>query len=180
MFGVPQFTIPRFKAGKQVPFFFVWLPRLSRGFRSAFGLTWRELQSDYEPIASRVKRNQAAAVLIEGQPHVAAAEGNSWTMHGIIAAQRRAAGHVWLVVSGLVGPATNAAASMVKEVTAELPWSKGKPSKVLWVPVKVEIKAGPASPFQGDVREVVKATFDGEPRTWPEEWHHSPERIVDK
>jgi len=32
MFGVEQFTMPRFRAGKQVPFFFVWLPKPSTTF----------------------------------------------------------------------------------------------------------------------------------------------------
>jgi hypothetical protein len=180
MFGVPPFATPKFKTGKQVPFFFVWLPKLARGFRSAFGLTWRELQSDHDPIASRVKHNQATAVFLGDRPHVTPAEGDTWTMYGIIAAQRRAAGNVWLVVSGLAGPATNAAASMVKEITAELPWSRGKPSKVLWVPVRVEIKAGERSSLHGDIREVVKATFDGEPRPWPEDEQHAPERTAGK
>jgi len=180
MFGVQQFTAPRFKAGKQVPFFFVWLPKLARHFRSAFGLTWRELQADCGPIALRVKRNQAAAFILEGTPHVAPSEGKAWTMYGIIAAQRRAAGNVWLVVSGLAGPATNAAAMMVKEITAELPWAKGKPSKVLWVPVKVKIKAGESTAFSGDIREVVQAEFDGEPRIWPEEAQHLSGGIAGK
>ena len=57
---------------------------------------------------------------------------------------------------------------MVKEISAELPWSKGKQSKVLWVPVKVKIKAGKAAPWSGDTREIVEAAFDGEPRLWPE------------
>ena len=89
-------------------------------------------------------------------------------MYGVIAAQRRPAGNVWLVVSGLTGPATHAAAMKVKEITAEIPWAQGQPSKVLWVPVKVKIKAGPPTPFGGDIREIVGADFDGEPRIWPE------------
>ena len=169
MFNVEPFTTPRFKTGRQVPFFFAWLPKLARNFRSAFALTWRELQADYKAIASQVKRNQAAAFILEGVPHRVPAEGNSWTMYGIIAAQRRAAGNVWLVVSGLAGPATYAAALMVKNVTAELPWAKGQPSKVLWVPVRVKIKAGESAPLSGDMREVVQAEFDGESRTWPAE-----------
>lgn len=38
MFGVEQFKSPRFRAGKQVPFFFVWLPKSIRHFCSAFAL----------------------------------------------------------------------------------------------------------------------------------------------
>ena len=169
MFGVEQFKAPSFRAGKQVPFFFVWLPKSIRHFRSAFALTWRELQPEYASIASRVRRNQCAAFILEGTPHGVSSEGKAWTMHGIIAAQRRAAGNVWLVISGLTGPATYGVATMVKEISAELPWAKGKHAKVLWVPVKVKIKAGKTTPWSGDTREIVEASFDGEPRLWPEE-----------
>jgi hypothetical protein len=169
MFGVDPFVTPQFKTGKQVPFFFVWLPKVARHFPSAFALSWRELQTDHAEIAAQVKGNKASAFILEGTPHVVLAEGNSWTTYGIIAAQRRAAGNVWMVVSGLAGPATHAAAMMVKEIASELPWGKGQPSKVLWVPVKVKIKAGEKAPLSGDIREIVKADFDGEPRIWPEE-----------
>jgi hypothetical protein len=168
MFGVQQFSTPQFKAGQQVPFFFAYLPKVSGKFHSAFGLTWHELQTDLPSIASRVKGNKAAAFILEGTPHLAPVAGNTWTMYGIIAAQRRAAGNVWLVVSGLAGPATYATARMVQEIAAELPWSKGHPSKVLWVPVKVKINTGEPNSLIGDIREIVKAEFDGEPRLWPE------------
>jgi hypothetical protein len=35
------------------------------------------------------------------------------------------------------------------------------------MPVKVKIKAGDSDSLMGDVREVVSAEFDGEPRLWP-------------
>lgn len=180
MFGVEQFKLPRFRAGKQVPFFFVWLPKSIQHFCSAFALTWRELHSEHASIATRVKRNQTAAFILEGKPHVVPSEGKAWTMYGIIAAQRRAAGNVWLVVSGLTGPATYGVTTMVKEISAELPWSKGKHSKVLWVPVKVKIKAGKTAPWSGDTREIVEAVFDGEPRLWPEDTELPPEKMAGK
>lgn len=180
MFGVEQFTMPRFRAGKQMPFFFVWLPKSIRHFRSAFALTWRELQAEYASIATRVRNNQISAFILDGTPHGVPAEGKAWTMYGIIAAQRRAAGNVWLVISGLAGPATYGVATMVKEISAELPWSKGKQSKVLWVPVKVKIKAGKTTPWSGDTREVVEAVFDGEPRLWPEDTELPPEKMGGK
>ena len=54
-------------------------------------------------------------------------------MHEIIAAQRRAAGNIWLIVSRLAGPATFGGAKKVKDIVDELPWSKEHPSEVLWV-----------------------------------------------
>ena len=67
-------------------------------------------------VAEQVKRNHASAFILEGTPHIVPADGNSWVIYGVIAAQRRAAGNVWLVVSGLAGPATDAAAMMVKDL----------------------------------------------------------------
>jgi hypothetical protein len=58
---------------------------------------------------------------------------------------------------------------MVKQITAELPWSANRPSEVLWVPIKVQIRAGKPKPLDGDIREVVYAEFDGKPRIWPGE-----------
>jgi hypothetical protein len=167
MFGVQPFDRPQFKAARQLPFFFSWLPQKAGNFRSAFGLTWRELQSDLPAIAKLVKRKQAGAFILDGVPHGVLDKGKVWTMYGVIAAQRRAAGNVWLVVSGYAGPATYATAKMVKEIAAELPGTKGHASKVLWMPVKVKIKAGDSASLVGDVREVVSAEFDGEPRLWP-------------
>ncbi len=69
---------------------------------------------------------------------------------------------------------------MVKEISAELPWSKGKESKVMWVPVKVKIKAGKTAPLSGDTREIIEAAFDGEPRLWPEDTELPSEKLAGK
>jgi hypothetical protein len=167
MFGVQPFETPHFKTGRPVPFFFVWRPSLAKDFHSAFGLAPAALQADHPELAARVVRNQSTAFILEGTPHESPIEAQSWTMHGIIAAQRRAAGNVWLVVSGLAGPATYGAAIMVKQIVTELPWAAKGPSQVLWVPVKVHIRAGKPKPLDGDIREVDGAEFDGSPRTWP-------------
>ena len=169
MFGVHPFETPHFTPTRPVPFFFAWRPKLAENFESAFGLTTRELRVDHTELAKRVENNQASACIVEGKVHESPAEGHTWTQYGIIAAQRRAAGNVWLVVSGLAGPATYGTATMVKQITAELPWSAGRPSKVLWVPVRVHIRAGKPKPLDGDIREVVLSEFDGPPRVWPVE-----------
>jgi hypothetical protein len=169
MFGVQPFETPHFKTGRPVPFYFAWRPLLAEGFHSAFGLTPRELQADHPELAGRVERDESSAFILEGTPHESRVEAQSWTMHGIIAAQRRAAGNVWLVVSGLAGPATFGTATMVKHIITELPWSAKGPSQVLWVPVKVHIRAGNPMPLEGDIRVVVHSEFDGDPRIWPGE-----------
>jgi len=167
--GAKPFDPPDLRTGRPLPFYFVWLHKIASGFRSAFGLTHRELQPKHRELAGRVERNESTAFILGDDIHESPANGNEWTMYGIIAAQRRAAGNIWLVVAGLHGPATYGAALMVKELVEELPWTVNRPSKILWVPVKVLVRARDAKPTDGDVREVVHTEFDGKPRFWPDE-----------
>jgi hypothetical protein len=168
MLDVKSFEPPHVMQ-RRLPFYFVWLHRVAAEFRSAFGLTADALRAKHPDLARRVQRNATTAVFLGETVLESPTKGHDWTMHGIIAAQRRAAGNVWLVVAGLHGPATFGAATMVKDITDELPWSSKGPSKVLWVPVKVRVRAGKAKPTDGDIREVVGAEFDGKPRIWPDE-----------
>lgn len=168
MFGVEPFARPRFSTKLPLPFYFVWLPKLAHRFRSAFGLGWEELTAEFKGLAEEVRENRSSAFILNGVPHAMPAGGKTWTMYGLIAAQRRACGSVWLVVSGLAGPATLAAARLVKHVNAELPISNHQNSAVLWVPVKARIKTGRASSVvSGDLREIVDAELVGEPELWP-------------
>ena len=61
---------------------------------------------------------------------------------------------------------------MVKQITAELPWSNGHNSKVLWMAVRVKIVAGEPNPLLGDSREVTSVEFEGKPKIWPEDGAH--------
>ncbi len=168
MFSVEPFTRPRFSTKSPLPFYFVWVPRVAHGVRSAFGLTWQELTADFKQLAQAVKQNQTSAFILNGTPYSVPIEAKSWTMYGIIAAQRRANSCVWLVVSGLAGPATLAAARLVKRINAELPVANNQNSPVLWMPVKATIKTGrPSSVVSGDLREIVEAELVGEPHFWP-------------
>ncbi len=167
MFQVAPFESPRFTT-LPLPFYFAWVPRVTRGFRSAFGLTWRELMPEFKELAQALRQNRSSAFILNGRPHAVPIESKSWTMFGVIAAQRRASGSVWLVVSGLAGPATLAAARLLKLVSAELPFAGNQNSKVLWMPIKVTIKTGrPSSVASGDLREIVDAELVGEPNFWP-------------
>lgn len=168
MFGVSPFVRPRFSTKSPLPFYFVWLPHVVGNFPSAFGLTWRELEPEFKGLAKDVKNNRATAFILNGKPHVVPAEGKAWNVYGVIAAQRRACGSVWLVVSGLAGPATLASANLVKQITAELPSTDQQDSAVLWAAIKVKIKTGrPSSVVSGDLREIESAEFVGEPQIWP-------------
>jgi hypothetical protein len=168
MFNVAPFERPRFSTQQPLPFYFVWLPQAARGFRSAFGLTWQELVPEFKELARGVRQGRTAAFILNGVAHAVPTEAKSWTMYGVIAAQRRASGSVWLVVSGLAGPATLAAARLVKWVDAELPFTQNQNSQVLWMPLKATIKAcRPSTIASGDLREIVDFELVGEPNFWP-------------
>ena len=166
MFDVPPFMPPKVTTRKPVPFFFVWLHKIASNFHSAFGLSAEDLQTDYPELAERVRKNQSTAVIMDKEVRESPIRASEWTMYGIIAAQRRSAGNVWLVVAGLHGPATYGAAKVVQDICEELPWPSHGKSPVLWVPVKVLVGAGTAKATDGDVRIVKKAELDGSPRFW--------------
>lgn len=167
MFGLKPFERPVHSGRAEFPFYFVWLSKLAESFKSTFGLTWRELEARDPGLAARVKENRATAFILDNEVHEAPVESGAWNMFAIIAAQRRAAGNIWMVVAGHAGPATYGAATMVRQIAEELPWAVNQPSKVLWVPVKVHVRARKPGPADGDVREVVGAEFVGNPRFWP-------------
>ena len=168
MFGATAFQapVPSVAAKNQMPFFFAWPPHLSRHLRSAFALSWRELKALDEPAAQAVMQNKASAFVSNSKVYTVAVGGNQWEMYGVIVAQRRSAGNVWLVISGLTGPATYAAATLVKKVDAELPMTKGKDSTILWLPVRAIINADQTRKHLGDNRDVDSVEAMSEPQFW--------------
>lgn len=167
MFGVTPFQTPDPGAARALPFWYCWAPVIAGRFHSAFALTPDGLATFHAGIAARVRANQSHAFGFEGQVHEVPRTGDAWTMHGIIAAQRRPAGNVWLVISGLAGPATCAAAKLVPAFKGYLSWQPHQTSAALWIPVRAQVKQGAASPARGDLRELERQTFLGEPRQHP-------------
>jgi hypothetical protein len=167
MFGAVPFQTPGVEAARQLPFWYCWAPVIAGRFRSAFALTSAELQAFDPGIAARVRANQSHAFCLEGKIHEVPRTGKTWKMHGILAAQRRPAGNLWLVVAGLAGPATCAAAKLAPDLQAVLPWQEGQASSVLWAPVLAHIREGVAERSRGDIRELEEVQFVGRPRQSP-------------
>ncbi len=134
---------------------------IAEKFRSAFALTTVELSAQQKDIGARVRANQSHAFGLGDKVFEVTRTGKSWQMHGIVAAQRRPAGNLWLVVSGLAGPATCAAAKLVPDIRAMLPWQPHRISPVLWVPVIAHVKEGAANHARGDIRELDQVQFAG-------------------
>jgi hypothetical protein len=153
---------------ERLPFYFVWPPKISKQHRSAFAWTWRELEAIGRHKEARiVKRNKASAMILGMDVHLVPLKAADWEMYGVIVAQRQRHGNVWLVVSGLTGPATNAAATLVRDVDAELPWSKNGNSLLLWQPIKARVTDDRFRKDVEDKRRVAAVEFLGTPRLWP-------------
>jgi hypothetical protein len=169
MFGAVPFQTPPLglPARERKPFYFSWPPAITPAHQSAFALTWNGLQGYDASKASLVRRNQAAAFVLGSEVYTVPTKGTRWEMYGVIAAQRRSAGNVWLVISGLTGPATYAAAQMVKHASFELPQGRDDHGPVLWQPVKSTIVADTGSSQLGDNRAVRSAKFMDKAQVWP-------------
>ena len=172
MFGRQPGDQPDLAAVRRMPFGFAWRPEVVKNFRSAFHVSLPVLQKLDAGFAREVGQNQSAAFWLEGALHKVPMPRDRWIMHGVIAAQRQPKGNVWLVVSGLSGPATLAAASKVRHIMDELPWSNGQRSPALWMPVKAIVKKGIGS--SADIREVESVEFDGVARLWKPENSRRP------
>jgi hypothetical protein len=166
MFRVAPFEDPKpsFNPAKELPFYFLWPPQFSRGLHSHFAFRLADLK-DTEPLLhARVSRKSFSAVCIESQWYPVERRAKECTMYGIIVAQRRSPYQVLMVISGISGPATYAAATFVKKIEKSVPVA-GEQSPVLWVPVLVKVCRDPSK--IGDDRVIDYISFLGEPRIWP-------------
>lgn len=167
MFGVEPFEKPALDPEHApLPFYFGWRPKLAGKFRSAFGLTWRDFKDKDPKLAAQLRSNEVSVFFCGKKRFLVPAREKRWTIPGIIAAQRRAAGNVWLVVAGLAGPATYAAAACVKNLTSELPWKKGTNSDVLWALIKAQVRVDKDNKIAGDVRRVCNFGLASGPMTY--------------
>ncbi len=169
MFDVPPFKAPALENGllAKVPFAFHWPARVSRGFRSGFTCTTGDLESTAkkgfqfkEPGWRGLIRRGKASAFIMGDQVLAVPLGvRKWDAYGVIVAQRRSAGNVWLVVAGITGPATYAAAMLVNRLSVELPAEQRGDGPILLQAVKTAITTD-KSRKAGDNREI------GSPAPW--------------
>ena len=86
--------------------------------------------------------------------------------YGIIAAQRRRTGHIRLVIAGLTGAATLAAAQALTSLTERIPDGKdGADSPVLWAAIEADVQSDQEQDGRrrlGDDPRVVRG-----PEVWP-------------
>jgi hypothetical protein len=156
MFGREPFRAPRFENGRPagLPFAFAWPPAASEHIESCCAISERELRLLKEPWARAVASERASALLINAPasrtiswipvPRVPP-KSLTWDMYATIVAQRRDKGQIWLVLCGISGPATHAAAIQLKNIEAALPAVERGHGEVMWGVIKVKLTTKPST-----------------------------------
>ena len=181
MFGVTPFHKPSL-TDPLLPFYFIWpggqsgesgrsaKPRLKGnppGFQSHFAWTPDDIEEKDPALARAIRRGKAFGFYFDGKLYPVSPGPGAFPMYAVIAAQRRSGSQVHVVIAGISGPATHAAATLVRKITAALPHVPGEDSQVLYVPVETQIRTDPSRSRRGDVREVLSCRFLCPPKWWP-------------
>lgn len=172
MFGVEPFSPPslNFSGQTPFPFYFAWPKKYWNAPFSSFALDWRTLQNG--ELRDRLENDKSWAFILDNRPHYVDIQGAEWPMYGIVAAQRRTRKNVWVVLCGITGPATYAAAKLIGGLEVELPSPvNGRPGDVVWLPYLAstvdtasELKSDTEDGTRGDTRQVTAFKPLGEPR----------------
>ena len=168
MFGTEPYVAP---TGDKIalPFQFAWTPH-GRRKRSSFTIGARDLRRLAPEFADKIRDENGKAEVLKIGNEILGVDTSKpgWNSYGVIAAQRRRTGKIWLVLAGLSGPLTLATASALRLVMSNMPGPEqpGQHSPVLWCIVEARIERNPALP--GDGREIIDHMLLGKPRLWPE------------
>ena len=160
MFQVAPFKSQANSRFETPPFRFIWSKLV--GTHSSFARI-EERPDDSNALP------HAVGVEIESKRIYSDSDGpDTWKVYGLLAAQRRMSGEVWLVVAGLTGGATEATAQFLKTFDDDLPPADPQAhSKVLWAVVEAEI--GPQTTKDGaatgsDGRSPLNKSLTGDDR----------------
>jgi len=105
------------EAKSHIPFHFSWCPDLDHVFPSAFRYTAEELARHDVDAARLVAERKSSALEVCGTvfPDHHKQRG-TLESYGVCVAQRRKSGQIWLVLAGVTGPATYAAARLASRL----------------------------------------------------------------
>ncbi len=167
MCQVDPFVRPKPAIGniESLPFYFLWPSRLRLNIDSHFVPKLADVRQVDPKLAEEVRRNKSAAICLDGKWTSIPMQGKHWNMYGIIAAQRRSGGQIWMVIAGISGPATYAASHLIENFDDALPQA-GDDSPIMWAPMTVPVHVD-SQKKGGDNRVPGKARLIGKPRLWP-------------
>lgn len=154
MFDVDAFSKP----DAELPFHFVWSRDLRNLYRdSTFAFKPNALRRPHPAAFAQFAKGEARALVVGDKLFMRAptSKGKPWKDYGVVAAQRREDGRVFVVVAGLSGPATFAVAqALASHRIGTLPHAPegGGHGLVRWALIEatVEDEGG-----HGDTRNVV-------------------------
>jgi hypothetical protein len=169
MLGTPPFQDASVEEKRHLPFHFIWKSELPHSESYLHLDAKRELARLELPTPEAISAGRASGlalrdcVLVDQVSHHSKGE-----TYGVCVAQRRRRGQVWLVLAGLTGAATFAAAKLVRTLGTNLHTAKpGEESQVYWAVVEARVAEEPGQPL-GGLREFAEQRIyrDG---FWPED-----------
>jgi hypothetical protein len=166
MFDVKPFQTADSSAAQRLPFHFVWSDDQYGELPSSFALKASEViedsvtRGDWKSVAIKTTDPEQVYAVDRSKSH--------WRNYGVIAAQRRQRNQLWIVVAGLSGPSTLAAAYTLVSLSAQLLLENmGKTSPVVWALVESTVKRDRSRGHRGEDRVLVEKRIVIEPRKWP-------------
>jgi len=167
MFGIGNEAFqPPSHPSPNVPFYFIWPPE--RGVKSRFALDVDQLTD--RALGQEIKNENAwALLLLHDQEHEELAlnwEENPFRDYGVIVAQRRPKNQTWLVVAGLSGPGTCAAAqALVKDIHSRRA-SVPEAPHALYAVVEADVSMTDDAQVPGDRRSLNALNLVIGPAVW--------------
>ena len=158
MMAAPQMPPQKVKELEDAPFRFVW--SRNTALRSCVAIEPEKLGRDHPKLARKAESQQWTLRIGDADHTASARRASPMTTYGVFLAQRRTRGQVWMVLSGLSGPATLGCAEIARRINRPL---EGRPSSILWAPVMTES----SRPEKGAVDQLDKYSLLHAPRTWP-------------
>lgn len=135
MFGVEPFDAGS-KDKRSLPFHFAWARDVEDVYASAFHYTADELRAIDPRAARAVAESRASALEADGRVYLDRVkqkrQNERGASLGVCVAQRRPGGQVWMVLAGITGPATYAAARVASRLELNLTDDGGR---VYWTAV---------------------------------------------
>jgi hypothetical protein len=117
MFGGEPFEDQALAETRALPFRFAWNPELENVLPSRFRIAPVDLESRNAQAAERVRKGRGSALVLSDQVFVDSVTKQGWgDVYGLCVAQRRENGAVWLLLAGLSGPCTLAAAQIARSL----------------------------------------------------------------
>jgi len=161
MAGLKPFRAKQPGGLPELPFQFVWDSGRRYVLESAFHLDGEKAKAE-EPSAGVAVLDEKAACFRHAAGYEIdelTREKNEGYTYALCVAQRRAEGQIWLLVAGLTGPATYAAAKWVNRMPTGLDDHKpGRPSRAYWNIVRSKakkVKEGKRDTYHLEEAEVV-------------------------